>query len=173
MKIINLYGGPGVGKSTIAAGLYARMKKEGHKVELATEYAKELVYQNRLHEMCSEQEYIFAHQNYKLRQLRKHVDYAITDSPLLLSNVYADPKWVSYDRFRDFVGSVYKSYENISFVLERTVDYREDGRIHTIEQALEIDRKLQSVLFAYALEKIHKISVDDQVIDNIYNIVIQ
>ena len=40
MKIINLIGEPSAGKSTIAAELFAKMKKAGYNVELVTEYAK-------------------------------------------------------------------------------------------------------------------------------------
>ena len=48
MKVINLWGGPGCGKSTTAAGLFSIMKMRGHKVELVTEYAKELTYDRNL-----------------------------------------------------------------------------------------------------------------------------
>jgi hypothetical protein len=43
MKVINLWAGPGAGKSTTAAGLFL-MKLTGRRVELVTEYAKEVVY---------------------------------------------------------------------------------------------------------------------------------
>lgn len=49
--IINIYGGPGIGKSTIAAGLFNLMNVtyEGFtSVELVTEYAKDLIWENRL-----------------------------------------------------------------------------------------------------------------------------
>ena len=45
--IINIFGGPGVGKSTVAADLFVIMKKEGYSVELVTEYAKELTYEKK------------------------------------------------------------------------------------------------------------------------------
>mgnify|MGYP003129463111 CR=1 FL=1 len=37
-KIINFFGGPGIGKSTQAAGLYTLMKKNGMSVELTYKY---------------------------------------------------------------------------------------------------------------------------------------
>ena len=43
-RVINLLGAPGAGKSTAAAGLFYRMKKEFLSVELVTEYAKDLIY---------------------------------------------------------------------------------------------------------------------------------
>ena len=38
--VINLIGGPGCGKSTIAAELFSRLKKMGVTCELVTEYIK-------------------------------------------------------------------------------------------------------------------------------------
>lgn len=42
--VINIFGAPGAGKSTTAAALFALMKLEGYKVELATEHAKDRYY---------------------------------------------------------------------------------------------------------------------------------
>ena len=39
-KIINLFGGPGIGKSTQAAGLYYEMKKLNMNVEMPYEFPK-------------------------------------------------------------------------------------------------------------------------------------
>jgi len=39
-KVINLFAGPGAGKSTTAAGLFAEMKRANVDVELVTEYVK-------------------------------------------------------------------------------------------------------------------------------------
>ena len=45
MKVINFYGGAGIGKSTIAADIFSKLKRKGHKTELVGEYAKWLWYQ--------------------------------------------------------------------------------------------------------------------------------
>ena len=34
MKVINFYGGAGIGKSTIAADIFSKLKRKGHKTEL-------------------------------------------------------------------------------------------------------------------------------------------
>ena len=44
MKVINIFGGPGTGKSVTAAKLFAELKIQNKNCELITEYAKELVY---------------------------------------------------------------------------------------------------------------------------------
>ena len=46
MKVLNFYGGAGIGKSTIAAAIFSKLKRKGHKTELVGEYAKWLWYQN-------------------------------------------------------------------------------------------------------------------------------
>lgn len=45
--VINLMGAPGTGKSTIASELFSKMKWLGYDVELVSEYAKELVWEER------------------------------------------------------------------------------------------------------------------------------
>ena len=40
MRVINFYGGAGIGKSTIAADIFSKLKRKGHKTELVGEYAK-------------------------------------------------------------------------------------------------------------------------------------
>ena len=42
--IINLIGGPGIGKTTIASMLFANMKLQKKSVEFVQEYAKNLVW---------------------------------------------------------------------------------------------------------------------------------
>jgi ABC-type multidrug transport system ATPase subunit len=45
--IINLFGGPGSGKSTTAAYLYAGLKNQGVNAELIREYVKDWAYESR------------------------------------------------------------------------------------------------------------------------------
>ena len=44
---INFFGGPGVGKSTLAAQLFGYLKAKGFDVELAQEFIKTWAYQRR------------------------------------------------------------------------------------------------------------------------------
>ena len=87
MKVINLYCGPGGGKSTGAAKLFAHLKQQDKNVELVTEFAKQLTWQNRQVDL-SNQIYVFAKQHSKLFHLEDEVDVVVTDSPLLLSLIY-------------------------------------------------------------------------------------
>ena len=46
--VVNFFAGPGAGKSSMAAGLFAELKFRGVNCELATEYAKDKVWEGSL-----------------------------------------------------------------------------------------------------------------------------
>jgi nicotinamide riboside kinase len=140
MKVINLIGGPGSGKSTTAAGLFNLMKLEGIKCELVVEYAKEIVYEGR---KTDDQLYILAQQNRRLRRLEKHVDYVITDSPLLLSIIYASTYPSS---LHQLVMDLYWQYDNKLFYLKRNKPYEKYGRTQTLEEAVDLDKSIKKML---------------------------
>jgi adenylate kinase family enzyme len=154
MICINIFGGPGSGKSTAAAGVFYKMKLSNIKVELVTEFAKQLVWENRLKDMQTQQEAMFAEQNYRMHILRGKVDYLITDSPLLLSNIYSDmnhakkgfPKWTAQKDFKKFVISVFKTYENTNILLKRPDVFEEYGRIQNLEESIHIDNNIEMTL---------------------------
>lgn len=148
MKVINLYGGPGIGKSTTASGLFYSMKKLGYKVEYVTEFAKDLVYQESFFRL-KDQLMIFARQHHKLWILKDKVDYVIVDSPLLLSNYYFQcSNDYNEKHFKDLVLSTYHMYDNINIFLERSDahPYQKYGREQTFEEVKEIDKKLKIIL---------------------------
>jgi ABC-type oligopeptide transport system ATPase subunit len=147
MKIINLFAGPGSGKSTTAAGLFYLMKSKQHNVELVTEYAKDLTWEERA-KTFDNQIYIFAKQYHRLFRLQDKVDWVITDSPLLLSVVYA--KQVTQS-FTQLVLDTWNAQENISFFLERVKPYSNIGRVHSFEQAKEVDIKVKDLLDYYKI----------------------
>jgi len=168
MKVINLFSGPSGGKSTTAAGLFYKMKLAGHKVELVTEYAKELVYSNRLSNMLDQQEYIFAKQNHRLHILRSQVDFAIVDSPILLSAVYVDrDSWSAAEQFIDFVVAVNNTYDNQNFFIERPDTYETYGRVHTLQESKELDDTIKSVVLSCDVRGLTSIPVKTAV-DKIY-----
>ena len=39
--VVNLFGGPGTGKSTMMAGIFAKLKSLGYDCEMCVEFAKE------------------------------------------------------------------------------------------------------------------------------------
>ena len=151
MKVINLFGGPGTGKSTTAAGLFHLMKLQSMEVELVTEYAKYLVWAQR-NNMFTEQDYIFAKQNHRLRILQNKVDWAITDSPLILGQFYMPDGFPGKDHFVNFMHDVYDSYENINIFLVREKAYNPNGRNQTEDEAKQIDQQILDMLGAQKRE---------------------
>lgn len=142
MKVINLFGGPGTGKSTTAAALFALMKREGYNVELITEFAKDLVWTERTKELGDEI-YIFGKMYHKLWRLRDKVDYVITDSPLPLCYYY-DNENIKY--FKEFVMNAFNSFDNINFLLKRHFKYQEEGRIQNEEEANLVDEDIRDLI---------------------------
>lgn len=172
MKVINLFGGPGTGKSTIAAGLFTKMKMKHMNVELVTEYAKSLTYDSRFNIIESDQLYILAKQNRKLERLKPCVDIAITDSPLLLCGIYFNPdkNTCNENTFMKLLHEMHNSYDNMNIFLERNSEnpYQETGRTQTIAQSFEIDRRIKN-----SLKDIDYISVksDIDAIDKIFEMI--
>lgn len=143
-KIINLFAGPGAGKSTVASDLFALMKWEKFNVEIVDEYAKQLSWEKRFNTL-EDQLYVVASQNRKLKRLIGQVDYIITDSPVLMALPYAREDYLP-KYFRELVWEVHHSYSNINFFLERAKEYHPVGRHHTEEQAIELDGIIENLL---------------------------
>lgn len=161
MKVINFFGGPGSAKSTTAAGLFYHMKMEHKNVELITEYAKDLVYSDTLPVLKLQQEYVFAEQNRRQAILEGKVDWAITDSPLLLSHYYGrERNRPNQESFLKLVSDTFNMYDNINFFLERPQQFTEQGRDRTLEQSIEIDNALIKILEDEKAKYI-RVAVDD------------
>ena len=119
--------------------------------EYVEEYAKDCVYENRLNLIKNDQLYVFAKQNHKLTMIKNYEkcpDFVITDSPLILSNIYGDINNSISDTFKSLVLETFNSYNNINFFIERGsgIKYEVNGRIQTEEEAKEIDEKIKNYL---------------------------
>jgi len=146
LTVVNLYGGPGVGKSVTAAELFPKMKRANMKVELVHEIAKDYVWERWDH-IFQEQDYITAHQHRLQRRLVGHdIDYVVVDSALLLGLIYAPKDYPS--SFAPFLKDVYNSYTNVNIFLKRsdTFEYDNNGRNQSLEQAIQIDAEVLAML---------------------------
>lgn len=158
MKVINLWGGPGSGKSTSAAGLFYLMKSEGISVELVTEVPKDYVWEKRF-ETLKDQLYVTAKQNHRLERLRGQVDWVITDSPLLMGIAYCDPNYLN-GAYKKMIEELWNTYDNESFFINRTKEYATFGRNQTLSEAIEIDEKLREIVQKYHVGFSHEIDGD-------------
>jgi len=143
--VINLFAGPGAGKSTTAAGLFYELKKKGKLVELVTEFAKDMVWEER-HSVFEDQLYILAKQNRRLKRLQGKVDYVITDSPLLLGQYYTreDKTELTY-----LINWAFNKYNNLNIFINRTKPYVQTGRNENYREALNADRGIKELLKEY------------------------
>lgn len=142
--IINIIGGPGVGKTTVASRLFAELKKENYDVENVSEFAKELVWEGR-NEAFKDRLYMHGVQNHRLAMMNGKLDYIVTDSPLILTSVYNDfhLKDEQSKSYNDMIHLVTKEtwnlYNNKVYYIKRSSDYLTVGRRESEEQALKID----------------------------------
>lgn len=150
LKIINLFGGPGTGKSTLAAYVFHELKCAGKNVELITEYAKDMVWERRTNVLVDEF-YVTAKQHRRIERLIDHgLEVAITDSPLILSCLYQPEGYFAH--FEPLVAEIFKSYTNsFNVVLNRGVEYNPLGRYQTADEAAALDVRIHELLKRHSI----------------------
>jgi len=142
--VVNLFAGPGSGKSTLMAEIFAKLKWQGVEVEMATEFAKDLTWENRQNTLQN-QIYIFGKQHHRVNRLIGQVDVIITDSPILLSCVYND-LYSRNPHLNDLVKHEHNSMNTINYFINRTKAYSPNGRNQTEEQSNEISKIIKNML---------------------------
>lgn len=141
MRVINLLGSSGAGKSTTALGLAYELKKRGVKVEYVNEHAKDLVFAGCSH-LLTNQIQVFAEQYTKmLVRMDKGLDFLVTDSPLILAAFYGEKYKSSSKELDELIFSEFNKFDNINFFLNRTVTFDPVGRVQNEEES-DADSKL-------------------------------
>ena len=139
---VNLWAGPGTGKSTMAAGIFATLKWSKIECELISEYAKQLVWEES-HAKLNNQIYLFGKQYSKHYILEGKVRVVITDSPIPMGCVYDAGKTKN---LKELVMSEFEKFDNLNFFLKRTEDYNPNGRMQTYEEAVQKDREIKQFM---------------------------
>lgn len=145
MLVVNLFGGPCTGKSTLAASLFAALKMRGYNVELVTEFAKDLVWTERTKEL-EDQVYILGKMYHKLWRLKDKVAVAIVDSPLLLCTCYDKGRTKN---FNEFVLGLHYSFNNYNILLQQNFKYQKIGRYQDEETAKQQHLEICTMLNEY------------------------
>lgn len=144
--IVNLYGGPGTGKSSGAAYIFSKLKMAGIDAEYVTEFAKDKVWENNK-EAFKCQFYISGKQSFRISRCYGKVDVIITDSPIRLGKIYADligrPK-LGLACLEE--ANQYPAGSTLEIFLHRVKPYNTNGRNQTEEEAKEIDKTLRELL---------------------------
>lgn len=164
--VVNLFAGPGAGKSTMAATLFAALKNEGVNVEIAGEYAKDLTWGRRF-DTLADQIYVFGKQHHRIYRLARDCDVIISDSPIIMGLAYTPDYPAS---FGETVSWAFNRYRNINFLLERTKPYNPKGRNQTFEEAQRKDFEILQMLSRWKVPfKRAKGDMSEAGIDVIYN----
>jgi len=143
MLVVNLLAGPGAGKSTLAAHVYAELKWEGVNCELVTEFAKDAAWEEHFR-LFEHQVLLFGEQYRRLKRLEGQVDVAVTDSPLLLQLIYMqDGLPLS---FAPMVLEAHHQFDNMNFLVRRVKEYVKVGRHNEEGEARQLDEHIEEVL---------------------------
>ncbi len=169
MRVINLFGSPGAGKSTTAAGLFFKMKTATHikSVELITEFAKDMVYAGRIKELNTNQLYVTAKQYSRMERLRGQVDLVITDSPLILGIIYKPNNY--FKSYEFLLNELHDSFDNINIFINRVKEYKNYGRMQTEEESDKISLRIKQLLKYNGIDY-HIVDGDEAAPDVILNI---
>ena len=143
--IINFFGAPSSGKSTISSGLFYEMKLQNYSVEMIVEHAKEEIYKGGDLSISLDPLKLVSEQYHRQYRLKNKVDYIITDSPLILAIAYQPDDY--FQHFQELVFELHASFDNINFFLPlNEEDHSKEGRIHSLEESLFKENQIQMLL---------------------------
>jgi nicotinamide riboside kinase len=175
-KIINLMGGPGTGKSSIAAGLLYELKKRHISCDAPYEFPKLLAWDDN-QSAIKDQLYVIANQHRGIVKSFGKVDYIIMDSPILLSLIYKSyydgleyPSNLYTESFDKMILDIHSQYDNLNILLKRGVGvYNEKERYQKLESSIELDYMIQQTLDVNGIEYI-EVDVDDNTVTRIIDL---
>ena len=139
---INLFGGPGSGKSTTAAAVFSLLKMHDVNAELVTEFAKDLTWEGRT-KALDNQYYVSSKQYHRMWRIKDQVDVIITDSALLLGLMYGENRPQCFD---ETIMHLFNEFNNMNYFILRQKKFNPKGRNQTEEEAKELDNKILLML---------------------------
>lgn len=157
--VINFFAGPGAGKSSMSAALFAALKFRGINCELATEYAKDKVWEESFG-VFHDQVYIFGKQLHRIRRLLGKVEVIITDSPILMSLYYGKNE---SETFKRLVLEEHNRVNSLNVLLVRKKPYEPKGRMQTEDEAKGIDVEMRKLLEENQIPYIVVDGVEDRI----------
>lgn len=149
--IVNLFAGPGAGKTTCAWEIASELKKRGVEAEYVSEYAKEFVWDGRtdvLDGSLEHQQMLFKEQAHRINRLLGKVDVVVTDSPTILGLLYLKEPNGNFEAqvLRDF-----NRHKNFNLFINRGQVFQQAGRIHNAAESQAIDKSVLDFLQAHQI----------------------
>ena len=144
--VINLFGGPGAGKSTTAAYVFSQIKWMGYEAELVTEFVKDLIWEHAV-KSVQDQIFIFSNQLFRIRRLLGEVEFIIVDSPVMLSLVYSDDPVL-----HQLARSEHLKMNTYNVALKRAIKYSTIGRMQSEQEAIGVDEEVSSMLVSQGID---------------------
>lgn len=149
-RVINFIAGPGAGKSVMAAMIFVKLKLAGHTVEYLQEYAKGLVW-TKDYTTLNNQHWVTQRQYQSLKQMEGHVEYVVTDGPLVQGiyyNMHNPDNTSNVEKTQKMILECHSQFNNINIFLDRGqhFSYETAGRLQTEDEAREIDVILKHLL---------------------------
>lgn len=175
-KIINLFGGPGIGKSGVAAGLLYELKRRHINCDAPYEFPKLLAWDSN-ESAIKDQLYVIANQHRGIVKSWGKVDYIILDSPILLSLIYKSyydgieyPSNLYTESFDKMVLDIHSKYDNLNILLKRGVgEYNQKERYQNLNESIKLDFMIQQTLDVNNIPYI-EIEVGDNTLSEIIKI---
>jgi ABC-type glutathione transport system ATPase component len=173
--IINLYGGPGTGKSTSAAYLFYLLKIQNQNAELVREYVKDWAWEGRKINI-NDQIYFLGKQVRKESMLYNKVNWIVTDSPVMMNLYYAQQycsatitSGVKALNLAFYKQAEDDGHKHIHVFLKRTKPYLAEGRYQSEVEARRMDLEVKELLVNLGVSFIES-GVDE---DELSNLLIQ
>jgi hypothetical protein len=149
IRRINLFGGPCVSKSTLAAGIFFELKKSGVNIEYVQEFCKEYAYEGKKIKPY-DQLTIFAEQVSREYRVLNSSDNIIivTDCPIFMSLPYAIRyNFVSWRSLLNVGRDFENEYPAINFFIQRgDCPYNQEGRFENLSEAITMDICIEQFL---------------------------
>lgn len=170
MKVINLFGAPGSGKSTTMLGLTYKMKMMGLSAENTPEFYKELILEEGDKAKFGGQLHILNNQNIRLARLEGKNDFTISDCPLPLIGYYTADDYIQ--GFHDLTTTLFNKYDNVNYFILRNHEYENEKRVHDEDESDKIAVELPLYLRRQGVD-LRYIESGPDLVDNILNNLIE
>lgn len=140
--IVNIFGGPGAGKSTMRARIFTELKYKQLNCEEITEFAKDKTWEENWTAL-NDQIFMFGSQYHRMYRTMSKVDILLTDSPILLCSIY-DKK--NNPHLKNLIIEEHNAMNTLNIFLERKHKYQGVGRNQDEAEAKAVDEKIINLL---------------------------